>query len=228
VPIPLKFRAPFYPGNDYHLLFKSIDGVKFFHKSDDRLYYLQQFNKFMQPVANCFAYALLDNHSHFILRIKPEKELLESIMSIPQQFRTKQMKAITGPSTAEAIVSAVVERQVNSFMASYAIVINKANARKGGLFQSPFRRSLIAGDQHLQQAIIYTHANAQKHGLVKDFRQYPFTSFNEIVAGNSRFVYAKFVLDFFGGREEFIKTHKSQVDFFYKNHWPVSILEKDQ
>ena len=70
-------------------------------------------------------------------------------------------------------------------MTSYANLIKHAYDRKGGLFQSPFRRSLISDEIHLQQAIIYTHANAQKHGIIKDFRDYPYTSYHEIVAGYS-------------------------------------------
>ena len=140
MPISAKFRAPFYPGCSYHLLFKSIDGLKLFHEPDDRPFFLQQFDLFLQPIANCFAYALLENHSHFIVQVKNEKELLESVFSIPRQFRTKPMHALAESPANETVISNLVERQVNSFMTSYAIVTNKANSRKGGLFQSPFRR----------------------------------------------------------------------------------------
>ena len=228
MPISSKFRAPFYPGFHYHMLFKSIDGVKLFHDRDDRLFFLQQFDLFLRPVVNSLAYALLDNHSHFIVQVKDEKDLIKSVLSVPKQFRTKPMQAFAESLDNDAVIANLLERQVNSFMSSYAIVTNKANSRKGGLFQSPFRRCAVAGDQHLQQAIIYTHANAQKHGIVRDFRKYPYTSYHEILSGNSQHIHAGIVLDFFGGKQAFVQSHKMQVDYFYGHKWPVSILEKDQ
>lgn len=210
------------------MLFRSIDGVQLFRHSDDRAFYLQQFREFLQPVANSFAYALLDNHTHFIIQVKDHKSLLESICSIARQFRTKPMKAMVDYPNDETIVTAIVERQVNSFMSSYTKVTNNATGRKGGLFQSPFRRSLIASEEHLQHSIIYTHANAQKHGLVDDFRKYPFTSYHEILSGNSKYVDAKYVLDFFGGKDKFSAIHKTQADHFYSQTWPELIFEQDQ
>lgn len=111
----------------------------------------------------------------------------------------------------------MVERQVNSFMASYAKGTNELHSRKGGLFQSPFRRSFITSDSHLQHAIIYTHANAQKHGLVKDFKEHPYTSYHEILSGDSRNVKADRVLDFFGGMKMFVQVHDRQAEHYYKS-----------
>ena len=62
------------------------------------------------------------------------------------------------------------------------MLIIELTIENGGLFQSPFKRSLINGDDHLQQAIIYVHANAKKYGLIKDFRMYAHSSYHEILS----------------------------------------------
>lgn len=215
MPIPQKYKAPFHAGSYYHIRFRSIDGLKLFQCQENRDFYLQQFAIYFQSVMDCFAFGLLENHSHFIVRIKNTTGLLGSISSIPRQFRTKPMQMFSENPNSDNAVGTMIERQVNSFMASYAKAINKLNSRKGGLFQSPFRRSLITHEQYLRHAIIYTHANAQKHGIVKDFREYQHTSYHEILAGNSENVNVDFVIDLFGGREMYIQLHERQANYFY-------------
>jgi putative transposase len=115
----------------------------------------------------------------------------------------------------------MIERQVNSFLVSYANYLNNKYNRKGGLFQKPFKRIQICDDGHLQQAIIYSNANAQKHQLVNDFREYPYSSFNAVINYDYYFVDGKNV----GGIEKFIKIHEAQVEYFYGKGWPSSKLE---
>jgi len=79
----------------------------------------------------------------------------------------------------------------------------------------------------LQQAIVYVHANAQKHQLVSDFKEHVYNSYREILSGESLYVDSKAVIDFFDGEEKFISIHKEQVAYFYANQWPASRLEID-
>jgi hypothetical protein len=119
-------------------------------------------------------------------------------------------------SQDDDILDELIERQINLFMVSYTNAINKQLCRKGGLFQSPFKRTFINEEAYLQQAIIYVHANPQKHGLVKDFRNYPYSSYQEILQKNSLYVNRDEVIDFFGGEGRFVEQHKLQADTYYK------------
>jgi putative transposase len=206
------------------MLFKSIDGLKLFHSQDERLFFLRKFTEYLKPVLNCFAFGLLENHSHFIAEVKHDEDLRQSILYMPRQLRSQQMQVFVDDFPNNTATGAIIERQVNSFMTSYTNTANKIHTRKGGLFQSPFRRSFITSDLHLQQAIIYVHANAQKHGIVKDFRDYSYTSYNEILFGDSKNVETRFVLDFFGGREKYIQLHEMQAKHFYGNDLQVAHL----
>lgn len=199
------------------MTFRSVDGLKLFFSENDRQFYLRQFAEYFGPVLDCFAFNLLDNHSHFVVRVKDVESLHQAISLVPKQFRTRPMQIFADDPSDNTIIRVMLERQVNSFMASYAKGTNKVYSRKGGLFQSPFRRSFIASDSHLQQAIIYTHANTQKHGIVKDFKDYPYTSYHEILAGRSKNVKADFVLSVFGGREVFIQVHERQAEHYYQS-----------
>jgi len=125
----------------------------------------------------------------------------------------------------EQFFDSMIERQMNSFLVSFANYTNNKYNRKGGLFQKPFRRIQVADDIHLQQAIIYVHANAQKHNVVKDFKHHSHNSYSAIINSDSSFTDTKNVRDFFGGIEAFKSIHTSQVDYYYTNNWPSSKLE---
>jgi len=129
------------------------------------------------------------------------------------------------PNVPYAIFDEMIERQMNSFLVSYANYLNNKYDRKGGFFQKPFKRIQITDDGHLQQAIIYSNANAQKHRIVIDFKQHEYSSYNAAIHNDNYFIDSSNVVAFFGGAEKFIRIHEEQVAFFYGKGWPSSKLE---
>ena len=83
------------------------------------------------------------------------------------------MKKILATPDGQDVFDEMTERQVNSFMVSYANYTKNKYQHHGGLFQKPFKRIRIDSDVHLQVAIIYTHANPVKHKIFKDYLFYP-------------------------------------------------------
>jgi putative transposase len=171
MPTPPEFKAPFLPECFYHIVCKSIDGIMLFKEAVDNHVFLQRFQQFTAAVFEVWSYSLLTNHTHHIVKIKPSVTILESIKKL--EDKTQAMKSFLSDSKNELFFDAMIERQMNSFLVSFANYINNKYNRKGGLFQKPFKRIQIADDIHLQQAIIYIHANTQKHKLVKDFNRPP-------------------------------------------------------
>ncbi len=223
MPTPIEFKAPFLPECFYHIVCKSIDGVILFKDAIDNHVFLKRFHQFTAPVFDVWSYSLLTNHTHHIVKVKPSKIILENIEK--QGDKTQAMKSFLSDQKNELVFDAVIERQMNSFLVSFANYTNNKCNRKGGLFQKPFRRIKVADDIHLQQAIIYVHANAQKHNIFGDFKEHPYNSYHSIVNNNAAFADTKNVLEFFGGMEKFKNIHKSQVDYYYINNWPSSKLE---
>ena len=223
MPTPPEFKAPFLPECFYHIVCKSIDGILLFKEAIDNHVFLQRFQQFTAPVFDVWSYCLLNNHTHHIVRIKPSADILENIKK--QEDKTQAMKSFLSDQNNEFFFDAMIERQMNSFLVSFANYTNNKYNRKGGLFQKPFRRIKIADDIHLQQAIIYVHANAQKHNIVKDFKRHAHNSYFTTIKNDSTFTDAKSVLDFFGGAEKFVSIHKSQVDYYFDGNWPSSKLE---
>jgi putative transposase len=224
MPIPKQFKAPFEFQKHYHILFRSIDGIPLFKTEKEHLFFLEKWKRFTDPVFETWAYSLLDNHTHFIIKVKQQEEVIQMLSDLKEDAKTKVIREFL-EKKEDSQIGPIIERQVNSFMVSYANTYNNIIERKGGLFQQPFRRSLIATETHLQQAIVYVHANAQKHRLVKDFKTHRFNSYHAILERNESIVNSTAVLNFFDGIDKFISIHSEQVAYFYKHQWPDSKLE---
>lgn len=201
-----EFKSSFLPGQDFHLLFKSHGGVFLFRNAENHRYFLQKFSSFLLPVFNVYAWSTLGNHAHFVVSVKQPEQVVEFFHNRPDLNRSLVVQQLFGAPHA-SLLQLVIERQVNSMMVSYAHAYNKYYNRKGGLFQSPFRRSVINDPAHLRQSIVYVHKNAEQHGLVKDFRHYPFSSYDEILNGYSPLVDVNAVLRIFDGKERFVDGH---------------------
>ena len=222
MPTPKELKAPFNINCFYHMVCKSIDGLPLFHEPKDYVVFLERFKKFNEGFADVWAYCLLLNHTHYIVKVKSVDSIESYISQLLPQEKTKAMVSFLTDITNDSLTDALIERQMNSFLVSYANYVNNKYDRKGGIFQKPFKRIRISSDSHLQQAIVYVHANAQKHGMVDDFKAYKYSSYNDI---DNNYIDSKNVIGFFGGMEKYVRVHNEQVAYFYSKGWPSSKLE---
>ena len=225
MPTPIEYKAAFRPNRFYHIVCKSIDGLMLFRESADYLTFMKRFSQFTQPFLDVWSYSLLSNHTHHVSKIKSVEAIARYIDQSENIIPTLAMKSFLHDPKNESVFDSMIERQMNSMLVSYANYYNNKYQRKGGLFQSPFRRTDIHDDSYLQQAIIYVNANAQKHHLIRDFKDYPYSSYKTVTMNDDKYVNTEAVLQFFGGVEKFISLHESQVDYYYSGGWPSSKLE---
>ena len=225
MPTPETLKAHFSPVEYYHIVCKSIDGLLLFQDNQDYKTFKERFKIFTGDFLDVWSFCLLTNHTHHIIKTKTSSSVYQLIQQIPNKERTNSMKHFYEERENEIFFNKVIERQMNSFLVSYANYVNNKYERKGAIFQKPFKRIQIDGEAHLQQAIIYTNANAQKHQLVKDYKKYPFSSYLPVVQNDHSWVDSKNVLEFFNGINNFIFTHDQQAAYFYQKNWPSSKLE---
>src|SRR5258706_1273798 len=122
--MPSKTPIPLLPGKFYHLYNHAIGDENLFRHRENYLYFLQQFRKYIAPVASTFAYILLPNHFHFFIRIKSEKELMEHFHSL-RDPALAEVSEIDFPK--------FVIQQFSNFMNGYVKAYNKMFLRKGAL-----------------------------------------------------------------------------------------------
>jgi len=225
MPTPESLKAHFYPEAFYHIVCKSIDALFLFHDNKDYQVFTERFKKFTGDFIDIWSFCLIPNHTHYIVKVKSIEAIIQFIESTATENLTAAMNSFYTDSKNELLFNKMIERQMNSFLVSYANYINNKYNRNGGTFQKPFKRIQIKEEGHLQQAIIYTNANAQKHRLADDFKNYPFTSYLAVLENDHYYVDAQSVLNFFHGAEKFKLIHKEQVAYYYQKDWPDSKLE---
>ncbi len=101
----------------------------------------------------------------------------------------------------------IVSEEFRRFFLGYSKAIKKQEGRTGSLFEKNFKRKEIKTNQHLLWVVNYIHRNAETHGLVKDFRVYPHSSYQSVLSAGQTKLKRREVMELFGGRDEFIRFH---------------------
>src|ERR1700679_1071786 len=160
-----KVLSPLYENEIYHIYNRGNNGENLFYKPDNYNYFLRQYDRHLSPYLETFAYCLLPNHFHLLVRIKSYKDFPKSD-AIPQR---------DGIATKEIEPEHSTGEHFRRLFIGYAQAINKQQVRTGSLFQKPFKRKEVSNQQYFNQLVYYIHANPQTHGIADDFRDYPYS-----------------------------------------------------
>jgi REP element-mobilizing transposase RayT len=179
--------VPLQNGQYYHIYNRGNNKEPLFKESRNYAYFLKLYTKYINPVADTYAYCLLNNHFHLLVRIR-DCQSFEDWQSLP-------------PS-----------RSFSNLFSTYTKAFNKAYKRTGSLFEKPFKRKLVDDTSYLIHLTTYIHQNPQKHGFVDDFRNWPYSSYGIIISSRRTSIYRAEVLDWFGGPVGFENAHEREVD----------------
>lgn len=181
---------PLEAGKFYHIYNRGVNGCNLFYEAMNYDYFLQKYKQYMLPVVDTYAYCLLGNHFHLLISLKEDLPVAES-------------KHEMGLHSADNVVS----KCFSHFFNSYAKSINKKYNRTGALFESPFDRKVVTSDEYFTRLIWYIHSNAEKHGFVKDFRDYPYSSYHSHLSMQATKLEREACLNWFGGKEKYAQFH---------------------
>lgn len=106
-----------------------------------------------------------------------------------------------------------VSRCFKMVCGKYAQAFNARHGRTGHLFQERFKSEPVPDDSYFQTVVRYIHMNPEKAGLAS-CTQYRWSSFGEYVASkrSSALCDRDYVLDIFGGVEQFMRFHQVKDD----------------
>lgn len=84
-------REPFEPDTIYHVYNHGNGNELIFRESENYRFFLKQFKIYISHIAWIYAYCLMPNHFHFLLRIKSEDILVEHFKEkYPDKVMSKQ------------------------------------------------------------------------------------------------------------------------------------------
>ena len=187
-PTPLEY------GQYYHIYNRGNNGEDLFFEERNYPYFLKLYAHHILSVADTYAYCLLRNHFHVLVRIKTEEEQAQTLKV------SKTLRVYKPPS-----------QQFGNLFNAYAKAINKAYDRTGSLFENPFGRVPVTSESHLVYLVTYIHQNPQKHGFVTDFRHWPYSSYHAVVSQKRTRLERDEVLTWFQGVAAFEDAHRRTV-----------------
>jgi len=115
----------------------------------------------------------------------------------------------------------MISEQFRRFFISYSMSINKQEKRKGSLFQRGFKRKLIENENYFYSAVYYIHSNPVHHNIIKDFKEYEYSSYKSFKSVNNTALCRDEVFSWFGGKENFIKYHEEFNTNFYSDSYMI-------
>ena len=184
-------------GGIYHIYNQGNNRENLFRQPENYRYFLQLFAQHVGPIVQVFAYCLLPNHFHMLLKIREKEEILaEKAFHKFWNLARKEQP----------------HQCFSNFFNAYARAFNKRFGRSGALFKRPFSRKRVDSPLYFQNVLIYIHQNPQKHGLIDDFRNWPFSSYGAIISDKDTRVAKMAVLNWFDGQESFLMNHREIVE----------------
>jgi putative transposase len=191
----MEIKVPILHGNYYHIYNRGNNGIDVFLVNENCNHFLRLYAKYIEPVAETFAWCLLKNHFHLLVRIKDKKEIDENDLS----YNNTEKPKIIDPS-----------RQFSHLFNAYTQGMNRRHNRTGSLFESTFERKLVTSEKYFQQLIFYIHNNPVHHGFVKQMSLYPWSSYGTIISDKPTKLRREEVVELFEGIENFIFYHNQQ------------------
>jgi len=187
----MRFITPIEKGKYYHIYNRGINGENIFRNEENYFFFLEKWAQYVSPVADTYAYCLLKNHFHFLIRIKEEDVYI---------YKDNKEKL------------AIPSQQFSNLFNSYAQSFNKVYERTGSLFESPFRRKEVDNPIYFYQLITYIHLNPQRHKFVEDYKVYPYSSYGALLSTKNTKLRREEVMSWFGDIDNFKKFHATFKD----------------
>ncbi len=192
----------------YHIHNRGNGGASLFYRDEDYAYFLRQYDKHLSDYVDTYAYCLLPDQFHLLVRIKSRQDF-----PVRQDFPTQHD---LGNLTAGEVVSELFRR----FSMGYSKAINAQQHRTGSLFEKHFRRQEIHGEALLPLMVYHIH-HQLRHGSLPDtnYREYPWSSYGFFVTDKKTKLRRAEVLEWFGGEAAFVRYHETGQDLAPIREW---------
>jgi putative transposase len=183
-------------GHYYHIYNRGNNREKLFYEPWNYAHFLFLYTKYIHPIADTYAYCLIGNHFHFLVRIKD----IETIEEINPENRP-------------------LWRYFADYFNAYAKMVNLKYSRTGSLFQERYRRKKVYSEKYLCQLVLYIHRNPIKHGISDQCDNYPYSSYQAILSGKNTRLKNQDVIRLFDDKDNFIFMHKTEPDLKFINEF---------
>lgn len=209
------------PGSTYHLFNHANRWENIFKENQNNDFFLGRLSQHVLPVAQIYAYCLMPNHFHLLLKITDSKTLTVYFRLLKEKQSSVKAGNIPVKLPAEELNETELIRKISqpfsNLFNSYTQAINKMYGRKGSLFMPNMKTEEVFGDESFCKVVHYIHANPAHHQFVKGIDRWPHSSYKTFLSKSPTKLERNYVLKVFGGLDNFIKYHEQAIE--PKNKW---------
>ena len=214
-------------GQYYHIYNRGNDGRVLFPEPVYYEQFLFLFDMYINPVADTYAWVLMGNHFHFVVRIKENvvyRYVSNDLPKTKKQVETgKYKKWQTVEATSDEAplkkIKPVPYLHFSHMFNAYSRYHQTRFGRTGNLFERSFKRKMIDNEYYFRQAILYVHQNPVHHGFCSHPHDYPWTSYISHTADKPTWVQRESVRNLFGTDKNFKESHREMVDKEEMDTW---------
>ena len=207
-------NPPLEYGNYYHIYNRGNNYENIFRNNEDYLHFLHIYDIYIDPIAETFAWCLMKNHFHILIRIKNENEIgfLNPDYSHSDNTELKWKTFFPSQPDDRFTRKPVPILQFKHLFNSYSKWFNIKHQRSGALFQKNFQRKPVDNEKYYTNLIVYIHNNPIKHGFVEHILDYPWTSYLTILSTKPTKLSRNEVIEYFDSIENFEHLHNVDMD----------------
>jgi len=194
-----RYIQPLHEGCIYHIFNQGNNRENLFYNPGNYEFFLKRLDYYLSDFIDIYCLCLLPNHFHLLIRVKEWSRIEPAL----KKFTGLKKRSEKSENKTEAIVS----EQFRRFFISYGKSVNKQQFRSGSLFRKYFKRLHVQSNSYFRHAVVYIHRNPQEHGIVDDFKDYPWSSYSKILEDRLTKLKKREVLDYFADKENYIYAH---------------------
>ncbi len=192
-------------GNFYHIYNHAVGGRDLFRVPDNYEYFLSLYDKYISMIADTYAWVLMPNHFHLLVRMKDEADVKLHLTGFENLSGVEEIKPL--------------HQYFSNLFNAYTKAYNKYNETRGALFERPFKRKLIDNENYLKQVLLYIHNNPVHHGFCEHPMEYPWSSYLTCVSIKPTRLHREEVVGWFDNELNFKTMHDEKVEIIEIEKW---------
>lgn len=215
---PLKY------GHFYHIYNRGVNSCDLFRNRDNYEHFLGLYDKYISPVADTYAWVLMPNHFHLLVKVKEDvvykysnaDRSADAVRFEEHKWETIDLSACEAP---DSVRIPEPHRHFSHLFNSYSKYFNAHFDRHGNLFERPFKRKLITNEKYLKHVVLYIHNNPVHHGFCSHPVEYPWSSYLSCISVKQTRLKRDHVFGWFDGAANFKQMHEENIEFEKIEEW---------
>ena len=183
------------PSTYYHIFNHANGDEDLFREPENYRYFLQQYHKHIDRIADTYSYCPMPNHFHLLVRMKPKEAITTHLPGF------KNLEGVAA--------SNLLSKQFSNFFNGYTKAFNKKYERRGSLFLRNFKRKAITETEYLSAVILYIHLNPVKHKFTLNPQDWKWSSYHSFHIERLNVLNA-----LFGNEEKYFQAHTDKIKSF--------------